>query len=519
LHSEEKDRLHFPANWFAREEGRMRLRGELARRLNEGESRDITLSNEPSSAYRGISIRAGKIDSHVTFDFKFDECASLAGIAHPLAALLPSLDAGHCYVETSACDDAKLVFLDSRLVGPAFAHGDANATEMLVRYIGRSVNEEDGVARDLLGRRYVEPGTGRGYLVDFLRLNGYPEFYDFSVIGGGLTPYSRGGYINVGRPIDGKVSLGRALHRKQCADRLAKVGCRVAPVVAIIELKDNHILLYDGGHLPVALVVRAFRSVLRVRQLDPVACLYHSEQARPNLAAFLMDARWNLRDQKALPRTQAQGDMGPSRKSHRIGPSGKLLRVGPLSRLWDPFPPDTRVRRMRLRATRIYAPLLLDAVKARVAVEIGRDPFHEPLSNFEYAQWFASTMGRQLALFRRERFLHDYHQEGISYPHQLPRWLYTLGENNVTLMAEFPDLDTGIFVDSPGAESIEELRLTRRDRNLLSSNFASFHARDFRATRSVVSGLVMVACHGRAKAINKALGGFEEEYHKLSRYG
>ena len=175
-----------------------------------------------------------------------------------------------------------------------------------------------------------------------------------------------------------------------------------------------------------------------------------------------------------------------------------------------PIEPDTRALRHRFRATRMYAPLLIDIIKMRVAIEVGRDPINEPLTNLEYAQWFASTMGHQLALFYKARFLHDYHQEGIS--HQLPTWLYTLGENNITLMAEFPDLDTGIFVDAPDEGSAEELHLTNRDIVKLSSNFERFHSVDLQRARSVVCTLATIACHGRSIAIEPVLRCFESEY-------
>jgi Protein adenylyltransferase SelO len=506
--------LLFPEFWFAREEGRMRLRCDLAKILADGESCVIRLCHGPRSAYRGISICAQKSNSQVSFDFKFDYSVSLSNVAHPLSSSMPSLGGGHCYVETSARHDARTAFLDPCLVGPKLA-GDGYRKEPLIRYVGRCVSEEVGTSGDPLGRRYVEPGIGRGYLVDFLRLSGHPEFYDFSVIGGGLTPYSRHGYIHVGRPIDGKVSLGRALHRQQCGERLANAGCRVSRVVAIIALQDDQVVVPDGGRLPAALVVRGFRSVLRVRQLDPIACLYHSAQARSKVASFLADARWNLSDEKLLERSLGQEEQRGQKRLRPI--RERLLRVGHLSELVDRSRPQTWAEQSRLRAIRMYGPLVLEIVKMRVAIEVGRDPISDPLSSFEYAQWFASTMGRQLALFRRLRFLHDYHQDGISFRHQLPPWLYSLAENNITLMAEFPDLETGVFVDLPGADSSEELRLTRRDWALLSTNFNRFHGRDVHAARSSVRAVVTIVCHDQSVAVRKALGWFESEYERVSR--
>jgi hypothetical protein len=497
-------------HWFSCEEGRTQLRYELMRILDEGEHCIVTLSEDSAGVYKGMSAHARKVGGYITLDYTFSGVASSASVPHPLSALLPSLDSGHCYVETSSRNDAGVTFLDSRLIGPKFPADGLSTQAALLNYLARSVNEDTSVPSDPFGRRYVEPGVGRGYLVDFLRIEGRPEIVDFSVIGGGLTSYSREGYVNVGRTIDGKVTLGRAIHRKLCADRLEEAGCRTAPVVAVIALTNERVVLPGGKYVAAALLVRGFRSVLRIKQLDPVACLYHSLQARPKLVSFLTDSRWNLRNEKLQqpllgtkpPFFAALGRWGMS----AVLPSIASRNQPPLNL----FDPDVRARQCRFRATRMYAPFLVDLVKARVATEIGRDPVREPLTNLEYAHWFASTMGRQLAILRQVRFLFDYHQEGISHP--LPIWLYSLGENNITLMAEFADLDTGFFVDAPDESSVDELRLTRRDLAILSRNFEVFHRRDLRLARSAVRTLVTIACHGQSTAIAPVLRRFESQY-------
>ena len=229
--------------------------------------------------------------------------------------------------------------------------------------------------------------------------------------------------------------------------------------------------------------------------------------------SFLNDERWNLYDGKPSQRSNFQEKQLFQTATDRYGISFVLPRITTFSqRTVDPFEPDIRALHQRFRATRMYAPLLIDVIKMRVAMEMARDPVHEPLTNLEYAQWFAATMGRQLALFHKARFLHDYHQEGISI--QFPQWLYTLGENNITLMAEFPDLDTGIFVDTPDEGSAEELNLTNKDITTLSTNFESFHRVDLRRARSVVCTLVTIACHGQSIAIEPVLRCFESEYAK-----
>jgi hypothetical protein len=504
---------YFPRYLFAREEGRMQLRHRLEATLSRGEESALTLDEYSARAYPGIFVRARKAGEQVAFEFTFEESASLASAPHPLSALLPSLDGGHCYVDTRTRKDAEPVFVDSRLSGPKFAADRRDAKTALLGYLGRTIIGDDEASGDSFGRRYVEPGVGRAYLVDFLRIDGRPEFADFSIIGGGLTPYARGGYVDVGRPIDGKVAIGRAWHRKRCADRLEEVGSRTAPVVAIIALKADHIELPNGERPLASLLVRGFRSVLRIKQLDPVACLYHGFQARPKLVSFLTDPRWNLCEEKRPRPSIIREEQLFSVVSDRHGVSGVLPRLtsGNLAH-FNRFNPNLRARQCRSRATRLYSPFLVDMIKTRVAMEIGRDPVHEPLTNLEYALWFASTMGRQLAIFRRASFLHDYHQEGISTSNKLPWWLYSLGENNITLMAEFPDLDTGIFVDAPDDGSVEELHLTRKDLAILSSGFDRFHRREVLMARSAVCTLATIVCYGQSVAIEPVLRCFEAEY-------
>ena len=502
-----------PKHSLAREEGRMHLRHELETALSKGEERTLTLDKPSTRAYPGLSVRARKAGEHAVLEFIFSNDSSLAKAPHPLSALLPSLDRGHCYVETRSRKDAELVFIDPKLSGPQFAANTGNARASVLEYLGRTIVEEHEDPTDLFGRRYVEPGSGRAYLVDFLRIDDRPELLDFSVIGGGLTPYARGGYIDIGRPVDGKLALGRALHRKRCADRLEELGCRTAPVIAIVVLRDDHISL-PNGELPVAsLLIRGFRSVLRIKQLDPIACLHHGYRARPNLVSFLTDGRCSLSEEKHPRQSRLREEQLFSIALDRYGVSGVLPTIAS-DHLYgfDRVDPNSRALRCRSRATRLYSPFLVDVIKFRVAMEIGRDPVCEPLANLEYATWFASTMGRQLALCRRAGFLHDYHQEGIAASNQLPWWLYSLGENNITLMAELPDLDTGIFVDAPDEGSVEELHLTHRDLAILSRNFYRFHRRDLRIARSAVCTLVTIVCHGQSTAIEPVLRCFESAY-------
>jgi hypothetical protein len=157
-----------------------------------------------------------------------------------------------------------------------------------------------------------------------------------------------------------------------------------------------------------------------------------------------------------------------------------------------------------------YAPLLLDVAKGRLAVELGRDPVEEPLSDGEYVTWFAATLGRQLGIMHRLRFLHDYHHPGIS--RYTPFWQYTLTENNVTLLAEFPDLDTGIFVDRFDADIADELQLSRADIDVLRAGYEAFHLDDVHAARSVTTALALIALHGDRDEEAQARLRFQQAY-------
>jgi hypothetical protein len=146
--------------------------------------------------------------------------------------------------------------------------------------------------------------------------------------------------------------------------------------------------------------------------------------------------------------------------------------------------------------------------RARLAVELGRDPETEAPDAAAYVAWFAATLGRQFARFRVLRFLHDYHQPSIGRAG--PSWLYSLGENNVTLLAEFPDLDTGIFLDRYDAEHCDEIFLTKADFAALSESFDAAHARDVAAGRGVVRTLAFVALDGDPAGMAEADRAFHQ---------
>jgi len=500
---------------FFRDVERSKLRATLRMTLAEGGSTTFSVRSSNGERSTDLSVTARKVSDTIVFDLVCSDPTLLDCQEHPLASVFPTLRSGHCYTETHFREDSELVFLSANLRGPALSAGKSRLNLTLQQYLARSVTASVSTDHEAYGRRFVEPGVGRGYLVDCVRVEGRPELIDFSVIGAGLTPYSRGGYVNVGRKIDGKVALLRGLRRQRCAERLETIGCRAAPVLAMFRLRDDFIVLGDGQRLEAALVVRGFRSVFRIKQLDPIACFYHSIQASPPLNSFVGDPRWDFEvDRRTLSRAQAAERQAFLIALHRHGVAGVLPRIGSFGQNSPgASDPEARALQRRFDITCSYAPLVLDVVKQRVAMELGRNPYTEPLTNFEYAVWFARTMGEQLARFRAHRFLHDYHQQGVS--RHRPAWLYSLCENNITLLAEFPDLDTGVFVNGD-REALDELQLAKRDLAALAAGFEKAHLRDLRATRVAVRTLSTIVCHGDRASVRKILGYFDQSYGRSS---
>jgi hypothetical protein len=411
-----------------------------------------------------------------------------------LAQLLPAPAAGHVFVPTAARQDAAFDFLHPGLDGPSFPETNlASRGENLLRHTARSIDE--AARGDRLGLRLVEPGVGRAVVVDHLALDGRPDLMDFTALGVGLTPYSRGGFVDVGRAIDGLAALCRGRHRRTCAERLEAAGCRAGAVAAIATLADDTIDVPGIGRIQAAIVVRGFRCVLRVKQLDPIGCFYHSVQHAPLAHDFMTHPLWD----------------GPARQDVLMALEAYAAGSSLAGVVAPPAGMDAaRARARRLQAVRLYAPMVLEMVRARLAVELGRDPATEAPGIAEYVRWFAATLGRQFARFRRLRFLHDYHQPGIG--RASPAWLYTLGENNVTLLAEFPDLDTGVFVDRYDAEHMDEVFLSRADFTALADGFEAAHARDVAAGRGVLRTLGFVALDGDAAGLRDAERGFDAAY-------
>ena len=431
---------------------------------------------------------------------------------HPLAAFLPCPADGHAIVHTRARADASFAFLDPGLTlssGPV-----DNAT--LLRLLGRTI--DPAAPADPEGDRLAEPGVGRAVLVHGLSLPGRPDFVDFTALGVGITPYAEGGYVNVGRRIDGKAGLDRSVHRKDCAARLEAAGCRAGAVVAVIGLAESAIDLEHAQSIPAGIAVRGFRCVMRVKQLDPIVAFLHSHQHAPAAHDAMMHARWSRvlglpagaerPDDPAAAVMAQQLLLGLETYAARCS----LAELAAAAFAPPPFAGLAAALTRRLAAIRQYAPHLLALVRTRLAVELNRDPVTDRPGNREYTEWFAETMGTQLAIFRKIRFLHDYHHEGVA--RSTPGQIYSLGENNVSLMAEFPDLDTGIFLDRPDPAQLDTLFLTRADFDVLADGFPAFHQRDVAEAMTVARTLAFVALDGDPGGIIEAERRFSAAYHR-----
>jgi hypothetical protein len=390
----------------------------------------------------------------------------------PIVELFPQLFATSNHIATRVVEDASFFYLhdDLRVVQrTGNSHNSETLRHVLCRV--RSLESDSGhLANGSL--RAVEPGVGRAALIEDICMPGMPELHDFTVLGVGLTPFSQGGYVEIGREIDGKASLVRAWHRKECAERLELQGCRTGRVLAIIGLDTEGIEMPDGTLSPSALIVRGFRSAYRVKQLDPLICCLHSIQHTPLVYEYLLES---LPVHALQNRFLDGGERLASQLEAQLA-SQESLRLLVGARDQSP----SEMERLRLRAIEDYAPMLLRVARTRLALELGAGDVPE----LDYLRWFAASVGRQLRKWRDLRFLHDYHHPGVS--RWSPGHLYTLGENNVTLLAEFPDLDTGIFVDDDPEKLHTDLQLFARDVDVLRGNYTVFHGRDVAAAQTVV---------------------------------
>jgi hypothetical protein len=140
---------------------------------------------------------------------------------------------------------------------------------------------------------------------------------------------------------------------------------------------------------------------------------------------------------------------------------------------------------IRQNYIRQYAPMLAWIARSRIAAELFGELNANLLPLDDYMMWFAQSLGDQLARMKIMRFLHDYHHVGVSRYSR--NWIHTLVENNVTLCAEFADLETGIFVDDDPEEIRQTLQITSEDVMVLRQNFEQGHRRDLESARRIVS--------------------------------
>ena len=480
-------------NYF---DGRQALLDTVSSTFKNGEQRTLSARDRHVS---GLDVRIYREDATTVADYVVAPEANLEGLRHPLTAVFPTLGDYNGAIATEPWPDARFEFLAQELVGPIKRGEIGTTAKNLLDYLGRVVAREPN--RDPLGTRFVEPGVGRSCIVDFLRIKGRPEIVDFSVLGIGSTRYCDGGFYLRGIHIDGFNSLKRAQHRRESALRLASEGIRVPYPVAVVSLPGIRNIMPDGRLTAAALLVRGFRSVLRIHQLDPLCGFLNSDQHRDLVRDFLKDVGNGSDRDREVAALEPCLCRCPS---FIVSPTSAELcgndRDGKVS------------RETRLRITLSYAPMPLGIAKARVARELGRHPEAEPMSNSEYTSWFAERMGEQLARMKELRFLNEY---------RLARsWRdlrhHSLVETNVSLLAEFADLDTSIFVDSPDSFTLDALGIAGELVHTLQRNYEEYHAIDVQRMVGIVRTLAYIASEGDADAAREATVHFQKTYESLA---
>jgi hypothetical protein len=411
---------------------------------------------------------------------------------HPVASVLPDALPEQGMVDTVRWPSARLAYLSPDLRGPTLPRSAAD--DGLMEYLARIFSENGTSVREHTGRRYVEPGVGRTYLIDFLRFAGSPEYCDFSVSGAGRSPYCKDGYLLPGSVADGNMPSIRAWHRHQMAVRLAAAGVRVPRTVAIIDLLGREHRMSDGTKVPAALLVRGFRTVLRVKQLDP-------------LANLMMSRSWwrSIQDDISPPVTQRSRLAGVTRVGCSCYVPSVMLGAWPGRRCDG----ASRCFQRRWQRVRDGSPRVLEFARARLSVEDGRDPATELMSTEEYSLHFAAIMGAQLARLRQLRVLHDYRV--LRGPWQDSRSVVnSLGDTNVTLAGELADLDTAIAVDEAACE--DTLLISRDERRNLAAQFDDLHAIEAGLASGICRTVALIAFDGAQRAADTAATAFWDAY-------
>ena len=458
-------------------------------------AREINTKNHKSEALK-IALEGNDI-TNAYFETQHDDIllyadinGSIHGVTHPLSAVLPSINGTHEFAYAMPCNHANLYYLHPDLNGPLLFEkiNDENIfygrEKSLFNYLGRIISPQSPGKTDGLSKRFVEPGVGRSFLIDMLTLKTEPHYKDFSATGIGLTPYSQNGFVFIGRTPDGKVALIRANHRKNIAEHLNSIGCRAGKVIAIIELPDETVQMMDGTLSPRAIVVRAFKNVLRVKQIDPIAGFYHSLQHSAKISSMMLEdfaAHMNINLSQPTYDNIIKLCSNAVQFENYSASSNDFYSI-----INNNLTQDNGIRSYRRSLIKKYGYTILNLSKSRVESEIKCD-----LTMPAYIEWFAATLGRQLASMREAKFLHDYHHPGVGRYHQ--NWVYTLIEHNVTLSAEFADLETSVFLNDTTEEIMFDLQITKQDVALLRKNFSAYHLMDYNKAKRVVTALAMAA--------------------------
>lgn len=432
----------------------------------------------------------------------YDDSIDLIGNETPFSALLPGIDGKPVKEWTVRCPDAEESWLHPdlrRAASAAYPNGGPSSDDWLQNHLARVITTADKTAD--AEERLVEPGVGRTFIVDRIEIGTRPALRDFICSGVGLTTYARSGYVSVGRHLDGKISLVRALHRKVVAERLEEIECRSGSVAAIYKIGGSMVRMLDGSGSPAVIMVRGFRSGCRVKQLDPIASFLHCAETAAVVSACVLEpiaqeARSFLEVSEMLSR---YGRFGPA--------ADDVAELLGLTSSWEETKRPCPVRDFRIDLVARYARLLLTWAAGRQGFPIGDRKTHATAIR-DHAIWFCRELGRQLRQFKLHGFLHDYHHPGVS--RYSPNWLHTLVENNVTLAAEFADLETALFVGMDDAYLEQALQLTSADLRLLRSNFNSCHEKDvlhacrIADTIAAISTIASAAGEGFALSCRKA---------------
>jgi hypothetical protein len=440
----------------------------------------------------GIAFEVVRRSGGLTIDASIDARAQLSNLHALNAMLYPNLFSEMEKVETLFWPKAFFDYVDPHLKGPMLQNC-ASLSESLLQFLGR-VRTTDGI-QDGLGMRFVEPGIGRTVLVPLLRVEGHPELIDFSALGIGLTPYAEGNFVLKGNEIDGYCSLIKTRHRKRIAEYLREIGCRVPHTCCIIALPGISKVWPDGRTTEAAILVRGAKMNLRVQQLDPLHGFFHNQKLFAPMMEILRTSNEfltiELKDgvngeeilQEACKHLDIRAIACRDRYENRKSTLALLLG-----------------RRLRLRYLKDFAPLAIKLAKQRLASELGLD---RDIADLEYARWFAETLGTQLALMRDARFLFDYR------PGREPRIANALHESQISLLCEFHDLDTGIFLDSDETDGV---LLTNDQLSELRANFETHHKAELKEASGIVKTLSLIACHENEEDVLATLAAFQDAY-------